>query len=67
MSWRQLGVQLEIEDHLLRIIEKDHPRDCEECCSKMLQQWLDSNSSASWEVLASAVNAMVDDAAASKK
>ncbi|XP_065900894.1 uncharacterized protein [Dysidea avara] len=49
--WRQLGVQLNVANHLLRIIEKNHPNDCEGCCSKMLQEWLDSNSNASWEVL----------------
>ena len=50
-SWKQLGIQLKVADHLLRIIEKDHPNDCEGCCSKMLQEWLNMNSKATWELL----------------
>jgi len=42
---------LNVADYLLKIIEKDHPNDCEGCCSKMLQEWLEMSSDASWEVL----------------
>jgi len=66
-SWRQLGAQLNIENHLLRIIEKDHPHDCEGCCSKMLQEWLDLDSTASWEILINALHALDDDVTTSTK
>jgi len=50
-TWKRLGIQLNIEDHLLRNIEKDNAKDCEGCCSKMLNEWLDMNGDASWGVL----------------
>ena len=55
-QWRQLGEQLKVRDHLMNIIEKDHPNDCETCCSKMLTEWLDNTADASWEILSTAVN-----------
>ena len=48
-KWRQLGTQLNIRQHLMDIIEHDHPNDCESCCSEMFSGWLDSNPAASWE------------------
>ena len=54
-SWKQLGEQLNIKSYLLRNIEKDHPNNCEECCSKMLQEWLDSSSNTTWEELFNAI------------
>jgi len=60
-SWKQLGGLLNIEEHLIRIIEQDHPNDCEGCCSKMLQEWLDMNSNATWEILVNALDKVVDD------
>ena len=55
-QWKQLGEQLKVGDHLIRIIEHDHPNDCETCCSKMLTKWLDNTPTASWEDLTTAVN-----------
>jgi len=55
-QWRQLGEQLKVGDHLMRIIEHDYPNDCETCCSKMLTEWLDNTPTASWEDLTTAVN-----------
>jgi len=50
-TWKELGASLNMKDYLLRNIEKDHPNNCEACCSRMLQEWLDMNSYASWEAL----------------
>ena len=36
--------QLNIEEHQMNIIEHDHPNNCEECCSKMLSDWLNLSS-----------------------
>ena len=55
-KWRQLGTQLNIDQHLMDIIEHDHPNDCESCCSKMFSEWLDSSSAASWEDIIDAVD-----------
>jgi len=57
-QWRQLGVQLEFSNDLMNIIECDHPNDSETCCSKMLSDWLDSNTAATWEDLIVAVDNM---------
>ena len=54
--WKQLGKYLDIDNDLLNIIEKDNPRDCVNCCSKMLHEWLDTNPNASWGILLEAAN-----------
>ena len=56
-NWKQLGKNLNINEDLLNIIEKNYP-DCEDCCSKMLSDWLDSTPQASWETLLDAVDEM---------
>ena len=55
-NWKQLGENLNINEDLLNIIEKDNPNCCEDCCSKMLGDWLDSNVNASWKILLDAVS-----------
>ena len=55
-KWRQLGTQLNIDQHLMDIIEHDHPNDCESYCSKMFSEWLDNNPTASWEDIITAVD-----------
>jgi len=61
-TWKQLGEHLNIEDYLLKNIEKDYSNDCEGSCSKMLQEWLDMNSNASWEVLIKALDKLAENA-----
>ena len=55
-NWKQLGENLNINEDLLNIIEKDNLNSCENCCSKMLGDWLDLNVNASWEILLDAVS-----------
>ena len=54
-QWRKLGVELKFNNYLMNIIEHDHPNDSETCCSKMLSEWLDNNSAATWDNLIAAV------------
>ena len=54
--WKQLGKNLNIDDNLLNIIEKDNAHNCVNCCSKVLHEWLDTNPNASWKILLDAVN-----------
>ena len=54
-NWKQLGRNLKINEDLLNIIEKDYPY-CEDCCSKMLNDWLDSKPDASWGILLTAID-----------
>jgi len=55
-KWRNLGMQLKIDYHLMDNIQQDFPSDCEMCCNKMLAEWLQSNSAACWEDLIVAVD-----------
>ena len=55
-QWRKLGTTLKIDHHLMDNIEHNYPTDCEQCCSKMLAEWLDSNPAACWEDLTTAVD-----------
>ena len=55
-NWKELGRHLYIHENFLNIIEKDNPRSCENCCSKMLSDWLESTPNASWAVLLDAVD-----------
>ena len=53
-NWKRLGKNLKITEDLLNIIEKDF-NNCEDCCSKMLSDWLESTPNCSWEILLNAV------------
>ena len=55
-KWRQLGIQLNIDQHLMDNIERNHWNDCEGCCSKMFSDWLDFNPTASWDDIITAVD-----------
>ena len=60
-SWKKLGVQLKIDEHLLQNIERDNINDCEGCCSKMLSEWLNTSVDASWETLLAALDKLTAD------
>ena len=51
-----MGWQLKMDEHLLQNIEKDNANDCEECCSKMLIEWLAKDGNTSWETLLNALD-----------
>ena len=53
-------MQLEIPNHQLRIIEEDHRNDCVRSCSKMLEEWLETDRNASWEVLIKALDKLAE-------
>ena len=55
-KWKHLGAKLNIQQHLMDIIEHNHPNDCETCCSEMLSEWLDNNPGACWEDIITAVD-----------
>ena len=56
-DWQGLGIQLKIDYHELQKFDREHPR-IEERKRAMLQYWLDSDTTACWEVLISALNNM---------
>ena len=53
-QWRQLGNQLNIDHNSLDILQHDFPNDCKECCSRMLDAWLQENTT--WEILINATD-----------
>ena len=55
-KWRELGTKLNVDQHQLDIVEKDHPNDSKGCCARMFSIWLDSNPAACWEDIDTAVN-----------
>ena len=60
-KWKQLGINLKLDENLLKIIKCNHPNDCESCCSVMLSEWLDINPYASWEMLNNAIDRIEND------
>ena len=56
--WRQLGEHLNIDQNSLDILQHNYPNDCEECCSRMLADWLDQNTheNTTWGTLIDAVD-----------
>ena len=56
--WEQLGRQLNLDQHLLNIIRHDYKSNCVECCSRMLEAWLEQNThdKTTWEVLINAID-----------
>ena len=59
-KWKQLGENLNIDEDLLNIIDKDNPNSCKNCCSRMLSLWLDLNPNASWSILLDAVDKAIN-------
>jgi len=55
-NWKQLGKNLNVQDEILKIIEKDYGPECEECCSRMLNQWIEVTPNATWGMLLEAVD-----------
>ncbi|XP_065897563.1 protein NLRC5-like [Dysidea avara] len=54
-QWRQLGMELGVDHHVMNIIEHDQPNDCRKCCHDILDDWLNRNPAASWEALILAI------------
>ena len=42
-QWKQLGRQLNIDQNFINILQHDHGSDCVECCTRMLEAWLEQN------------------------
>ena len=57
-QWRWLGRQLNIDQNSLDILQHNYPNNCEECCSRMLADWLDQNTheNTTWEILIDAIH-----------
>lgn len=54
--WKKIGMELDLPDGMLSIIEANYPSDVERCCNKMLSRWLERDTSASWQKLLTAID-----------
>ena len=55
LDWYLLGLQLEVSDYELSIIQRNYPRDNRMCEVMMFEAWLRVDTSASYEKLARAL------------
>ena len=57
-QWKRLGRELNVDQSVINIIQHDHGNDCVECCSMMLQAWLEQNihNTTTWETLIKAID-----------
>ena len=57
-QWRQLSDLLNIDQNSMDILEHNFPNNCEECCSRMLDSWLQQNTqeNTTWKVLINAID-----------
>ena len=54
-NWKEIGILLGIPNGELKIIEASNPTDLKWCCNRMLQKWLEVDSTASLEKLFAAI------------
>ena len=55
-SWKHIGTSLGIHSGLLNIIEHDNHHKAEDCCNAVLEQWLELDSTATWEKVTQAID-----------
>ena len=55
-SWKEIGIQLDLTNETLSIIQEDNPRNARRCCNAMLMKWLEADSNASWQKLFTAID-----------
>ena len=55
-SWREIGIQLDLTNETLSIIQDDYPLNARRCCNAMLTKWLEVDINASWQKLFDAID-----------
>ena len=55
-SWREIGIQLNLSDGELSIIQADNQFSVKKRCNVMLSRWLEVDTNASWEKLFTAID-----------
>ena len=55
-NWKEIGIQLNLSNGDLSIIEVDNLHSVKKQCNAMLFKWLEVNSSASWQKLLTAID-----------
>ena len=57
-DWHSLGIYLDLKTHQLDAIEKNHHGDNERCRTEMLNAWLNSTTTPTWEAIVEALRQM---------
>ena len=57
-EWYHLGVELDIEYHILQDIQADTRGDCNASRQQMFEKWLRSSNTPTWRVIIEALNAI---------
>ena len=57
-QWKQLSRQLSVDQNMMSILEHNHGNDCVECCTRILEAWLEQSifNNATWEALICAID-----------
>ena len=59
-SWWEIGIQLDLPNEALSIIQVDNPLDVRRRCNEMLMKWLQADIKASWQKLFTAIDKCTD-------
>ena len=54
--WRDLGLELLVDNKSLKEIEANHPGDVSARCRAMFEKWLEKSPNASWSQLVTSLN-----------
>ena len=66
-DWEDIGVELEVDDGILRQIKTDNPGDSKSCLRELFRKWLSRiNPQPKWEDIIEAVEGIGDEELASK-
>ena len=55
-KWQDVGLQLKLEEGILKAIEFDHPKNSRDCLREMLSTWLKVNLRPTWHTLCAALH-----------
>jgi len=53
--WREIGIQLQLPDGILNVIDHDNHHKAEDCCNAVWEEWLGVDIQASWSKVIDAV------------
>lgn len=57
IKWFDLGIELDLPEDKLRVIQKDNPSDVEKCFTEMISTWLKETPEKSWSAIIKALKA----------
>ena len=55
-KWQDVGLQLKLEEGILKGIESDHPKNSRDCLREMLSKWLKIDPRPTWHTLCAALH-----------